>query len=1188
MQPKLVLLSRLFDMSVLPSLSRLIAVCILATSLTVLATMPSFGDAPKDGHGRQPAALEKNITGLQEKLNGLKDGRAPMPRVLPPAEIVIPQTWVNKFQWRGVGPATMGGRITSLAVCESDPSTYWAATASGGLLKTTNNGTTFEHQFDREATVSIGAVAVAPANKEIVWVGTGEANPRNSVSFGDGVYKSADGGKTWKNMGLKTSYQIGDIVVHPTKPDVVYVAALGRLYSAGGERGLFKTEDGGKTWNNILPQLDDKTGSIDIAMHPTNPDILLVAAWERQRDEFDSFRGDARRTTPPGTDEYAPLKVHAGGSAIFKTTDGGKTFTKLSKGLPTVKLGRIGLEWSRKDPKLAFAIVDTEKAGTGKPPKPAPRVFVAMQSETSTGAVKVTSATADGPAAKAGIKEGDLITAIDGKEMKTYEAMIDEFYKREPGGKAKFSVTRGKNKLELELTFGKRPDERVVLGITLGEPAEGGVTVSDVNDNGPAAKAGLRGGDIVVSIDETAIKTRDDVSKGVQGKKAGDKPKVAYIRGKEKGTLEITLVAESSLATTRPHGHPQLGGQNANVQNQQGDDGFQSGGVFKSVDGGETWTRLNSFNPRPFYFSVVKVDPTDDNTLYVLGLDLHRSTDGGKTFKSDGINGGVHSDQHALWINPKDSRHLILGTDGGFYASFDKGAKWDHMSHAGAIGQFYHVAVDNRTPYRIYGGLQDNGSWGGPSRSERTLGSTNFDWTTVQWGDGFICRVDPLDPDVVYAESQDGNITRNNLSTGVVTGIRPQSKPGLQPFRFNWNTPFILSNHNSSIFYSAGNYVFRSFKRGAALEAVSPEITLTKRGTGTALSESPRNADIVWAGTDDGGVWLTRDGCKTWTNLSDKFKSAGLPGPRWVSSIEASKWVDGRCYVVFDAHRSNDDNPYVYVTEDFGQTWKSLRGNLPTGPTRVLREDIANPNLLFLGTEFGCYASIDRGGAWTRINGDKGMPTVAVHEFAQPTTANDLVVATHGRSIWVLDVTPLRQMTADLVRGKTALLSPSPAIQWRQSSPPPFYQSTRAFYGKNPPREAFADYVIGKKAEKATLKVLDVRGNVIRDGGASTEPGYYRVAWELSRGGPRRGAGGIPPKDGNLNPLARPSSNALVPGEYRVILTVDGTEYVQTLTIEADPSMPKLGLGSGDLLGESDEEMNEEGREQERPKRMDD
>ena len=497
----------------------------------------------------------------------------------------------------------------------------------------------------------------------------------------------------------------------------------------------------------------------------------------------------------------------------------------------------------------------------------------------------------------------------------------------------------------------------------------------------------------------------------------------------------------------------------------------------------------------------------------------------------------------------------------------------------GAIGQFYHVAVDNRTPYRIYGGLQDNGSWGGPS-ARRWPGPMNQDWLCVTWGDGFVCRVDPDDPDIVYTESQDGGVVRTNLRTGAVAGVRPQGGPG--PLRFNWNTPFVLSTHNPSIFYSAGNYVFRSVKRGTSLQAVSPEISRTKRGTGTAISESTRNADIVWAGTDDGAVWLTKDGCKTWTNLSDRFLAAGLPGPRWVASIEASRWADGRCYVVFDAHRSNDDQPYVFVTEDFGQTWKSLRANLPIGSTRVLREDIANPNLLYLGTEFGCYASINRGGVWTKINGDKGLPTVAVHEFAQPTTANDLVVATHGRSIWVLDVTPLRQMTNEMAKGKTALLSPSPVIQWKRGSTPPFYESTRAYYGQNQPRGASIDYVIGKKAEKASIKILDVGGNAIRAFPASTELGYHRQMWDLARGEGNQRSPNASDGVSGYNPLRRrlPGDGPVPPGDYRVILTIDGTEHVQTLLVEQDPSAPKGGY----VFGEEMEEREEE----DRPKRKDD
>jgi photosystem II stability/assembly factor-like uncharacterized protein len=1144
------------------SSGRVVCVTLLAVALTAFSANADTADE----RDQQISALEKQIAELQAKLKNMQTPRAPMPREVVVSEPGLPASWVNKFQWRSVGPATMGGRVTSIAVFEADPTIYWVATASGGLLKTTNNGMTFEHQFDREATVSVGAVAVAPSNKEIVWVGTGEANPRNSVSFGDGVYKSIDGGKTWKNMGLKTSYQIGDIVVHPTNPEIVYVGALGRLYGSGGERGLFKTEDGGKTWKSVLTGLDDKTGVIDIALSPSDPNTLLVATWERERDAFDSFRGDAKEKTPGGTDEYAPSKVHAPGGAIYKSTDGGKTFTKLAKGLPKTNLGRVGFEWSRKDPKTAYAIIDTEKAGMGKP---APRVYVGMQSETEKGAVKVTSVTAGAPAGKAGLKEGDILTAIAGKEVKSYEAMIDDFRERKPGEKVKFSVTRGKDKLELEITFGTKPEDRPVLGVVPMGEAEGGVTIGGVSESGPAVRAGLKPGDIILAIDDKAVKATADLGELMATKKAGDKVKLAYLRGKTKNTLEVELASNVTTDPARPHamvmGGLSLGGQRANIQDQQGAVATDTGGLYKTTDGGENWTRLNSFNPRPFYFSVVRVDPTDENTLYILGIDLHRSTDGGKTFKPDNINKGVHSDQHAMWINPKDGRHMILGTDGGFYVSYDKAANWDHMGHAGAYGQFYHVTVDNRTPYRIYGGLQDNGSWSGPSRSERWPGPINADWQTVSWGDGFVCRVDPNDPDVVYSESQDGNILRTNLRTGAVTAIRPQSGPGLQPFRFNWNTPFILSAHNSSIFYSAGNYVFRSVKRGTTLQAVSPEITLTKRGTGTALSESPRNPDIVWAGTDDGGIWVTKDGCKTWKNVSDKFNPgpisttpaspvASAPGGFWVTSIEASKYVDGRCYVVFDAHRSNDDQPHVFVTEDFGETWKSLKANLPVGSTRVLREDIVNQNLLYLGTEFGCYASIDRGGVWTRINGSTGLPTVAVHEFAQPTTANDLVVATHGRSVWVLDVTPLRQLTTEVVKGKTALLSPSAVIQWKRVGTPPFFESTRAFYGQNGPRGANIDYVIGKKAQKAGIKILDVAGKTVAEFPATTEPGYYRYNWDLRRsGGPVRTAASV---------------------DYRIVLTVDGTEHVQTLTVEPDPNTPRSGTSTGDT--ETEVEIQQE------------
>ena len=493
-----------------------------------------------------------------------------------------------------------------------------------------------------------------------------------------------------------------------------------------------------------------------------------------------------------------------------------------------------------------------------------------------------------------------------------------------------------------------------------------------------------------------------------------------------------------------------LGAQRENAQDEQGPDGFQTGGVYKSTDGGESWQRINSLNPRPMYFSQIRVDPSNENFVWVLGVSLYQSRNGGKSFTAVARNRGVHDDLHALWIDPKDGRHMIVGGDGGFYQTYDRGERWDHLNHL-ALGQFYNVVVDPRPIYRAYGGLQDNGSWAGPTRTLRGTGPTNEDWLSVGGGDGFVCAVDPEDPDIVYSESQGGAIQRRNLKTGERASIRPLRIPGKPPHRFNWNTPFILSKHNPSIFYCAGEYVWRSVKRGENLRVISPEITRTKHGSATALAESPRNPDVLYVGTDDGALWVTRDGGAKWVDVAGKV---GLPGPRWVASIEPSRYVEGRAYVAFDAHRSNDDEPYVFVTEDFGQTWKPIRANLPVGSTRVCREDIHNHDMLYVGTEFAAWVSADRGESWTKLNNN--LPTVAVHEFAQHPTSGEIVAATHGRSLWVLDVAPLRQMTAEALKAKAYLYQPNTVLNYRPEgghegglSP-----SERKFAGQNPPRGA--------------------------------------------------------------------------------------------------------------------------------------
>ncbi len=1123
--------------------------------------------------------LEQRLKKLQEKLKALKETPAPVKTSAP--ETALPARLDRLFAWRPIGPANMGGRITALAVVENDPTCYYVGTASGGLLKTVNNGSTFVHQFDHESTVSIGAVAVAPTNRDLVWVGTGEANPRNSVSYGDGVYRSTDGGKTWQNMGLKKSFQIGKIVIHPTNPDIVYVGALGRLYGPSEERGLYKTSDGGKTWQQVWFH-DNKTGVLDVVLQPSNPEVLILAAWERQRDEFDSFVGDAK--PPAAADVYAPVKPRGPGSGLYKTTDGGKTWKKLTGGLPKAEFGRIGLDWHRKNANMVLAIIDTDKAGMGLAPS---KGFTGFIPENTPQGVRIASVQKESPAGKASLAKGDLLLALDGKDLKKTDDLLVPLQPKVPGDKIKLTYQRGDKKDTVELTLAGQPGpdpkgaRRGSLSVQV-EETEDGIVLTDVLEGGPAEKAGLKAGDLLLTLDNQKLGTLPILMKSLGGKEVGETVKISYKRGTE--MKEIDLILEPPPA---PKGRPfagVYGGQRANVHDLQGPGSNDTGGVYKSTDGGDTWTRLNSFIERPFYFSVVRGDPNDENTIYALGIKLYRSTDGGRTFSSDGINTGVHSDLHDLWIDAKDSRHVLAGCDGGLYVSYDRAAHWEHLDHL-ALGQFYHVDVDARKPYRVYGGLQDNGSWSGPSQTLRPSGPTNADYQYLQGGDGFVCRVDRNEPDIVYAESQDGVMLRHNLRTGEGKSLRPRLQAGMTKYRWNWNTPFILSHHNSHIFYAGGNYVFRSVKQGEDLKVVSPEITRTKHGTATALAESPLNADVVWAGTDDGAVWVTRDGSKTWTNLSDRFKSAGLPGPRWVASIEPSRSATGRCYVVFDAHRSNDDEPYVFVTDDYGETWKSLRANLPTGSTRVLREDIKNSSLLYLGTEFALFASLDRGESWFKING-KALPTVAVHEVAQPTTADEIVAATHGRSLWVLDVTTLRQLKTEHAKGKADLFAPGEVTRWHldYSREGMFSTGTRQFVGENPPESmAVLDFVLAKKADKLSLKVLDLNGKVVRelDVAKANEPGVHRLYWDLSSGEAPKGKGfGFKKKESETPPPSpkeaieevkspRPSRfrKLVSPGTYRVVLSVDGTEITRVLTVEPDPRTRT----PGGLTNEADE-----------------
>lgn len=840
----------------------------------------------------------------------------PAPATIDPSK--LPADFLANVAPRSLGPTTMGGRIMDVAVYDEEPRIFYVATASGGLWKTVNGGMNFEPIFQKESTVALGAAAISQNDPKRLWVGTGEGSSRNSTSWGDGVYKSLDAGKTWSNVGLKESRHIPRIVLHPKNEDVVYVAALGPLWGAGAERGVYKTTDGGKNWARTLA-VDDRTGFADLAMSPKNPDELLAAAWERMR-------------TPYSWTSGGP------GSGLYKTRDGGKTWRKVTKGLPDGPLGRIGLSYYRRDPRIVYAVV--------------------------------------------------------------------------------------------EAAFG---------------------------------------------------------------------------------------------------------------------------GIFKSTDGGDSWTRVNVMNPRPFYFSTIQVDPNNPDVVYVLGVQFHRSVDGGRTFRS--LAASMHSDHHAIWIDPDDSNHLIVGNDGGPSQSRDWGETWEHLNSL-AIGQFYAIGFDLRKPYWVYGGLQDNGSWGGPTQ---TLDGfvEYFHWTNVGGGDGFYVQVDPNDWRTVYSESQGGSASRLDQLTGARRSIRPPAPRG-ETYRFNWNTPIHLSPHNSRIVYIGGNKLFRSLNRGDNWQAISPDLTTndpfkTVRGQGVTpedtsaenhctivtIGESPRRAGVIWVGTDDGQIQVTQDGGTTWANVTANVP--GLPKNTWCTRVTPSKFVDGRCYATFDGHRNNDVNPYVYVTEDFGKTWTSLAAGIPRHHScHVIKEGERNRNLLYLGTEMGLWVSLDRGKSWLPFRSG-AFPTVIVHDVAVHPRDLDLIVGTHGRSIWIIPVSALEQLSMDDLAKEVVLCRPAPSYLLGRVAGR-WFGGDRGWRSPNTqPSCTIYYYLRTEAAVDPRITITDIDGTRVAQLNGSRKPGLNAVVW----GG--RGEGGV--------------TRA---GEYKVTLTVGDDEFVTVATVESVvPGETSFGGGFG-------------------------
>ncbi len=843
---------------------------------------------------------------------------------------------------RNIGSATMSGRIAALdARQEPDGKvTLFVGSASGGVWKSTDGGTNFRPVFDKQPVQSIGAVALDPTNKDVVWVGTGESWTRNSVSIGDGVYKSTDGGESWTNMGLPTTERIVRILVHPKDGNIVYVCAPGKLWSDSADRGLYKTSDGGRTWSHILKGANLSTGCSSVSMDPANPDHLLAGMWDFRRKGW-TFRSGGNGPDAPS------------GSSLRESFDGGRTWAALTAenrpGLPKGPWGRIEAVHAPSNPNTIYAFIENVR----------PALYVS-----------------------------------------------------EDGGK----------------TFQERDRSRNMV-----------------------------------------------------------------------------------------------------------------------------W--------RPFYFSRIVVDPKNDKRLFKMNLRMIVSDDGGKSFAD--ASGGSHADWHDIWINPTNTKHIIGGDDGGLWTSYDGGNRW-HKSHNLPISQFYHVSADDKDPYQVYGGLQDNSSWVGDQ--EYPGGITNNRWENLYGGDGFWAFSDPSDPDYAYAEFQGGNIARINRKTLEGRNIQPQAGYK-EKLRFNWNTPLHLSSNEPGTLYIGSQYLFRTRDKGVTWERISPDLTTNEKErqrqeesggitvdnsaaemhtTIYSISESPKAAGQIWVGTDDGNVQLTRDGGRSWTNVSRNLKT---PQGRWISWVEASRHDPAVAYVAVDRHTYGDMQPYLYRTSDFGRSWQQLTGPATEGIrgyAHVVKEDRANPSILYAGTEFGLFASIDRGRTWAQFK-PNNFPAVAVRDIWQPAKEDDLVLATHGRGIWIVDdLAPLRALTPERLAANAVLIQGS-EVQQRIRGNGGWAEGDASYAGENPPQGAVISYyqkarhVIGRMK----LEVLDQQGNVVDELPASKRRGLNRVVWSMRTKPPQ-----VPPAAS----LAGYSTQGqrVLPGQYIVRLTKGGEVTTMPLTIGLD------------------------------------
>lgn len=850
------------------------------------------------------------------------------------------------LEWRAIGPAVFGGRVTDVAGVPGRPNIIYVAHASAGLFKSTNGGTTFQSIFDEGGTQSVGAIALALDSPDTIYVGTGEGKPRNSVSFGDGIYKSADGGRTWKNLGLRDSERFSRIIVDPRESNIVYAAAMGHEWGPNKERGLFRSRDGGGTWKNIL-FVNETTGACDVCLDPINPSIVYAAMYDYLRQPW-HFRSGGP------------------GSGLYRSTDGGENWVRLTdqslkNGLPTSgPLGRIGIAVCAGNANVVYAMIES----------------------------------------------------------------------------------------------------------------------------------------------------------------------------KDKGEL------------------------------------------WRSDDRGTTWRAVSSnpeINARPFYFSVIRVDPSDEDRIYSLNRSMWLSTDGGKNFREIGY-WKIFGDHHALWIDPSNPNRLLNGSDGGFHISNDRGANWEFINTI-PFAQAYHVAVDMADPYHVLGGFQDHEVWRGPNEKWNVRGVKSGDWIRLRdHGDGMHVLADPRDPNIIYYNCENGDITRMDLRTGEERFIQPYPvapacvSAASRLYRFNWNSPIHISPNDPDVIYFGGNVLFKTQNEGDAWTIISPDLSKNDKekqtlsggpitpdntgaeiyGTITAISESPRDGNVIWVGTDDGNIQLTRDGGGTWTNLT--MNIPGLPPDSWVSAVCASNHRAGIVYLVVDRHRLDDFAAYAFKTMDFGNTWEKISEGLQ-GYVHIVMEDPHEQNLLYAGTELGIFASFDQGQSWTDLR--LGLPPLSVVDLKIHPRDNDLIMATHARGFYILDdVTPLQEL-ARTVNKKAAIFKPMRATRYTPMSDVSSL-SDQVFFARNKPYGVIISYYLSAASSQESgikLEILDSSGRIIRTLKGTGHPGVNRVVWGL-REDPVAHFKEVQDEIW-FNP--RVDGPRVLPGKFKVRLSVLEETLEQTFEVRMDP-----------------------------------